>query len=115
MGHGHRSISVLPLSAPQKAFRLVYLSSGGPLWREIKQKPQPRQLAEYGRQLLHETHTQVLLPNDSGAMLSSPTMPHPKIPLYFDTVSPFAYEAYHILRVCSELTLCIGRINMLTF
>jgi len=24
----------------------------------------------------------------------------PKITLYVDTVSPFAYEAYYILRVC---------------
>jgi hypothetical protein len=27
-------------------------------------------------------------------------MARPKITLYVDTVSPFAYEAYYILRVC---------------
>jgi hypothetical protein len=27
-------------------------------------------------------------------------MTRPKITLYVDTVSPFAYEAYYILRVC---------------
>lgn len=26
----------------------------------------------------------------------------PKLTLYVDTVSPFAYEAYYILRVCSN-------------
>ena len=28
-------------------------------------------------------------------------VPKPKITLYLDTVSPFAYEAYYILRVCT--------------
>ena len=31
--------------------------------------------------------------------LSSLKMARPKITLYLDTVSPFAYEAYYILRV----------------
>lgn len=30
-------------------------------------------------------------------------VPNPKITLYLDTVSPFAYEAYHILRVCTSI------------
>jgi hypothetical protein len=37
-------------------------------------------------------------------------MARPKITLYVDTVSPFAYEAYYILRVCVPRQYCGGRV-----
>lgn len=41
-------------------------------------------------------------------------MPPPSITLYFDTVSPFAYIAYHVLRVSPPInenaTLVMNRV-----
>jgi len=57
------------------------------------------------------------MPAPSRLLTTLPTrsfaMARPKITLYVDTVSPFAYEAYYILRVCVFRVLGKGGVDLL--